>query len=77
MIEKFSETTFVNTKIGGAATVDELENVAEILASKIEELIDENEKLKEAIRYIALSLGANKSYEVYKELKQEIESIIN
>ncbi len=45
--------------------------------SKINELIDENTKLREAVMYLIDNLGPNKSEGIYKEIRNGVNKILS
>lgn len=69
-MEKLPQTQFVNTKFGGPATVDELENVVELLAGKINELIDCNERLEKIVILLAKNLDNQAAFGNRDEINQ-------
>jgi hypothetical protein len=53
-MEKLNEVPDVETKFGGSALADEVYNDSEEIRIAINELITENQKLREAVKYLAV-----------------------
>jgi hypothetical protein len=73
-MDKFQDFGFVDTSQGGALSNDEAEDLAIKFAEKINEIIDQQEKIEKAILYLA----AICKYEFgrHSEIERKVNSIL-